>query len=89
MYDKEKFKACVDWFKANRDALLPEHYGKYVACTADKLIGAWSSMSLAVANAVDMGYRPGLFAVHKCVPVNEEETLYFHTPRVDFTRFAL
>ena len=31
-FDKERFKACVDWYHANLDALLPQYCGKYVAC---------------------------------------------------------
>jgi len=89
MYDKEKFRACVDWFRANRESLLVMYRGKYVVCTADGAVGAWDTMDFAVANALDRGLKPGLFMVHKCVPLEEEEVAYFHSPRVDFTRTAI
>ena len=30
MSAKDKFEECVDWFYANREALLPQYRGKYV-----------------------------------------------------------
>ena len=47
MYDKAKFKACVDWFKADRDALLPEHYGKpptFVFAADSEVVDACASI---------------------------------------------
>ena len=46
-------------------------------------------MDFAIANAVDKGLTPGMFMVHKCVPPEEEEVAYYHSPRVDFSRTAL
>lgn len=88
MSDKAKFDECVDWFYANRDTLLSKYLGKYVVCADDKVIGAWNDFTLAAANAVDMGYQPGTFAVQKCVP-EADEAIYFHTPRVDFARTGM
>ena len=85
MSAKDKFEESVDWFYANREALLPQYRGKYVVCADDKVLGAWSDFTLAAANAVDLGYAPGTFAVQKCVP-EVDEAVYFHTPRVDFSR---
>ena len=89
MYDKAKFKACVDWYKANRNSLLNRYRGQYVVCTADSVLGAWKDMDFAIANAIDKGLTPGMFMVHKCVPPEEEEVAYYHSPRVDFSRTAL
>ena len=46
-------------------------------------------IKLAAENAIDCGYAQGTFAVHKCLPANEEEIAYFHAPRVDFSRSSL
>ena len=86
MYDKEKFQACVDWFYANRDSLLPLYHGKFVVCADGKVVGAWSSLALAAANAVEMGYAPGTFAVQECVTEEEEARVRIYTPWVDFSR---
>ena len=72
MFDQTKFDSCVDWYYANRDSLQPLYRGKYVVCADWKLIGAWGNFSLAAANVVDMGYKPGDFAVQHCVPAEEE-----------------
>ena len=37
MFDKAKFKKCVDWYHANLDSLLPQYHGKYVACIDGKV----------------------------------------------------
>jgi len=84
--EKDKFKACVDWYHANLDSLLPQYYGRYVACTENGVVASGGSMLLAAENAIDSGYPQGTFAVHKCLPADEEEIAYFHTPRVDFSR---
>lgn len=86
MFDKEKFDACVDWFYANRALLIPRYHGKYVVCADDRVIGAWGSFSLAAANAVDMGYKPGEFAVQHCVTEEEEARVRVYTPWVDFSK---
>ena len=85
-YDKAKFKACVDWYHANLDTLLPQYRGKYVACADGKVVAVSGTMLLAAENAIDAGFPLGTFAVHKCLPPEEEEVMYFHTPRVDFSR---
>lgn len=89
MFDKEKFKKCVDWFHANLDALLPQYRGKYIACADGRVVAASGTMLLAAENAVDQGYPVGSFAVLKCVSPDDEEVAYFHTPRVDFSRSSL
>ena len=89
MFDKARFKACVDWYHANLDSLLPHYHGKYVACTDSGVVASGGTMLLAAENAIDSGYPQGTFAVHKCLPANEEEVAYFHTPRVDFSRSSL
>ena len=89
MFDKDRFKACVDWYHANLDVLLPLYHGKYVACTENGVVASGGTMLLAAENAIDGGYAQGTFAVHKCLPANEEEIAYFHTPRVDFSRSSL
>ena len=89
MFDKDRFKACVDWYHANLDTLLPAYRGKYVACTENGVVASGGTMLLAAENAIDGGYPQGTFAVHKCLPANEEEIAYFHTPRVDFSRSSL
>ena len=89
MFDKDRFKACVDWYHANLDSLLPMYRGKYVACTESGVVASGGTMLLAAENAIDGGYPLGTFAVHKCLPANEEEIAYFHTPRVDFSRSSL
>jgi len=86
MPENAKFDACVDWFYANRDSLLPQYHGKFVVCADGKVIGAWGNFSLAAANAVDMGYRPGDFAVQHCVTEEEESRVRVYTPWVDFSQ---
>lgn len=86
MFDQTKFDSCVDWYYANRDSLLPRYRGKYVVCADGKVIGAWGNFSLAAANAVDMGYKPGDFAVQHCVPAEEEAHVRVYTPWVDFSK---
>ena len=89
MFDKAKFKKCVDWYHANFASLLPQYRGKYVACIDGKVVSASGTMLLAAENAVDQGYPVGSFAVLKCMSPGEEEVAYFHTPRVDFSRSSL
>ena len=89
MFDKEKFRKCVDWYHANLSSLLPKYHGKYVACTEGGVVSVSGTMLLAAENAVDRGYPVGSFAVLKCVSPDEEEVAYFHTPRVDFSRSSL
>ena len=88
-FDKDKFRACVDWYHANLDGLLPQYHGKYVACTENGVVASGGTMLLAAENAIDCGYAQGTFAVHKCLSASEEEIAYFHTPRVDFSRSSL
>ena len=89
IFNKDRFRACVDWYHANLDMLLPLYHGKYVACTENGVVASGGTMLLAAENAIDSGYAQGTFAVHKCLPANEEEIAYFHTPRVDFSRSSL
>lgn len=86
MFDQKRFDACVDWFYANRDSLLPQYHGKYVVCSTDKVLGAWGSFALAVANAADMGYHPGEFAVQHCVTDQEAARVRVYTLWVDFSK---
>ena len=89
VYDKEKFMACVAWYHAHLDELLPKYRGKYVACADGKVVASSGTMLLAAENAIDAGYPLGSFAVHKCLPPEAEEVMYFSTPRVDFSRCGI
>ena len=84
-YDKAKFKACVDWYHANLDTLLPKYRGRYVACADGKVVAVSGTMLLAAENAIDAGYPQGTFAVHKCV-APDEERMFIYTPGVECSR---
>ena len=74
---KANLRKNFDWYYANLDSLLPEYSGRYIAFSDGKVIGAFDDFLVAAQSAIDRGHPLGTFAVHKCIPKNEEKPLVF------------
>ena len=72
---KANLRKNFDWYYANLDSLLPEYSGRYIAFSDGKVIGAFDDFLVAAQSAIDRGHPLGTFAVHKCIPKNEEKPL--------------
>ena len=59
MFDKDKFKACVDWYHANLDSLLPQYYGRYVACTENGVVASGDQCFLLQRTPLTAAIRRG------------------------------
>jgi len=79
MADLTKFKESVAWYDANRDSLLTQYRGKYVAVCGDQVCGNWDDQLSGLRAMVKAGYTPGTFIVHQCVPLEEETAYMCHT----------
>lgn len=89
MSDKEIVKANMDWYYANLESLLPQYRGRYLAFSNGAVINDSDSFVSAAQMAIDSGYELGTFAVHLCVPREEEKPIVFNTRRVDFSKVAM
>ena len=83
---KSNLRKNFDWYYANLDSLLPEYSGRYIAFSDGKVIGAFDDFIVAAQSAIDRGHPLGTFAVHKCIPRNEEKPLVFASSFADFSR---
>jgi hypothetical protein len=57
--------------------LLPKYRGRVIAFADGDVIGTYDSDAAAVRGAMSLGYAPGTFAVHRCIPKKEERPLWF------------
>ena len=74
---KSNLRKNFDWYYANLRRLLPKYRGRVIAFSDGDVIGAYDSDAAAVRGSLSLGYAPGTFAVHRCVPKKEEKPLWF------------
>ena len=74
---KSNLQKNFDWYYANLRHLLRKYRGRVIAFADGKVIGAYDSDAAAVKGAMSLGYAPGRFAVHLCIPKREEKPLWF------------
>ena len=74
---KSNLRRNFEWYDANLRRLLPKDRGRVIAFSDGNVIGAYDSDAEAVRGAISIGYAPGTFAVHLCVPKKEEKPLWF------------
>ena len=74
---KSNLRKNFDWYYANLRRLLPKYRGRVIAFADGDVIGVYDSDAAAVRGSLSLGYAPGTFAVHRCVPKKEEKPLWF------------
>jgi hypothetical protein len=74
-----------DYFKANRSNLVEKYYGRYIVIKGNQVIADYGDRYQAYKEMTDK-YKLGTFMIHKCVPAEEEEVMYFASNNVSFDR---
>lgn len=89
MRRKSRLATNFEWYRANLNSLLRRYRGRFIAFSDGTVIGAYDTAFDAAKGAVASGYPLGSFAVHRCVPANQEKALAFASSRADFSKAGI
>ena len=65
-----------EFYKGNKESLLPKYEGKFIVIVGEKVVGSFDTREEAIDEAVK-DHKPGTFLIHKVC--KEEEVIYFRS----------